>query len=76
LTARLQGDCDENPSVTTASASYETMTDYTFKHKILGSGDDVSIPDNARDVNVTPELLEDGYRLHVSWLEKHGESVL
>jgi hypothetical protein len=53
-----------------------TEIDYTFKHTILFDGDDVSIPDNARDVNVTPELTDDGYRLHISWLEKDSESVL
>jgi len=52
------------------------MTEYTFKHQIVESGERIEIPDNARDINTQYEFRGDKPMCHVSWLEKSGDSVM
>lgn len=48
------------------------MTEYVFRRKVVTSGDEIEIPDNARDIDF--QHYDD--HTIVCYFEKQGESVI
>jgi len=53
------------------------MTTYKAREKVVQKDELITIPDNARDVDISTEVNEEGNKVYrVSYLEKQSESIL